>query len=58
MPHVLVSTFYGILQLAISSLFLNFTEFRWYYVVTVLLALCTVYILFMRRFFHLHLQRI
>ena len=57
MPHVLVSTFYGILQLAISSLFLNFTEFRWYYVVAVLLALCTVYILFMRRFFHLHLQR-
>ena len=58
MPHVLVSSFYVILQLAISSLFLNFTEFRWYYVVAVLLALCTVYILFMRRFFHLHLQRI
>jgi len=57
-PHVLVSSFYGILQLAISGLFLNFTEFRWYYVVAVLLVLSTVYILFMRRFFHLHLQRI
>ena len=56
-PHVVVATLYSVLQLAISSLFLNFTEYRWYFVAAVLLILSTVYVLFMRRYFHLHTQR-
>ena len=56
-PHVVVATLYAVLQLAISSLFLNFTEYRWYFVAAVLLTLSTVYVLFMRRYFHLHTQR-
>lgn len=56
-PHITVASVYALLQLGISWMFLNFTEYRWYFVATVLLTLSIVYVLFMRRYFHLHTQR-
>jgi UDP-N-acetylmuramyl pentapeptide phosphotransferase/UDP-N-acetylglucosamine-1-phosphate transferase len=56
-PHITVASVYALLQLGISWMFLNFTEYRWYFVATVLITLSIVYVLFMRRYFHLHTQR-
>ena len=56
-PHITVASVYALLQLGISWMFLNFTEYRWYFVAAVLLTLSIVYVLFMRRYFHLHTQR-
>lgn len=56
-PHITVASVYALLQLGISWMFLNFTEYRWYFVAAVLLTLSTVYVLFIRRYFHLHTQR-
>lgn len=60
LSHVTVSLIYAALQLAITMVMIylipnNITE-HWIYIICVLILLCYAYILFMRKFFHLHLE--
>lgn len=56
-PHVVVSGFYMFLQaVAITGLLWVHDAFRWIYFSLVLLVLVALYLLFMRKYFGLHLQ--
>lgn len=56
--HLSVSVMYMLLQaLILVGFFLVPTSVQYYYLVGVILLLCLVYILFMRRYFHLHRGR-
>ena len=55
-PHVVVSGLYAVLQVAIGAAFLYTGDHHWLYVAVVLLVLSTAYVLFKRRYFHLHVQ--
>ena len=56
--HVKVSAFYALLQLAISAgailLVPDSPAARWIYLAAVLLLLCAAYIIFMKKYYHLH----
>lgn len=57
-PHVVVSTIYAVLQFTISMVMVlvvpNNTSAHWIYFVCVLLLLSVAYILFMKKYYHLH----
>jgi UDP-N-acetylmuramyl pentapeptide phosphotransferase/UDP-N-acetylglucosamine-1-phosphate transferase len=53
-PHVMVSSLYMTLQLAISFGLIFLPVNHWVYTIGVLVVLCTVYLLFMKRYYHLH----
>jgi len=54
-PHLQVSGFYMLLQaLTATGYLLIPLSYRWYYLISVLVLLGFLYILFMKRFFHLH----
>lgn len=55
-PHVYVSAFYMVLQAVIITGFILSDEYRWFYLISVLLLLSGSYIWFKRKYFHLHLQ--
>ena len=55
MPHLLVSGIYCFVQ-ALISVGLIMTDHRYGYMVTVILLLCAVYVLFMKRYFRLQLS--
>ena len=52
-PHTFVSTFYMVLQLAIS-LGLILTDCHWTYAAVIVLMLCGMYVYFMKEYYHLH----
>lgn len=56
--HVKVSALYSLLQLAVSTaailLVPDSPAARWIYLAAVLLLLCAAYILFMKKYYHLH----
>lgn len=57
LEHTVVSTFYVVLQLAISAgiFFIPDTPaWHWGYLIGVLLVLCVCYLLFMKKYYHLH----
>lgn len=58
MSHITVSLFYMGLQLAISLGFIylcpNNPSAHWIYLLSVLLILCIAYLLFMKKYYHLH----
>ena len=58
MSHPLVSGIYMLIQLAISLGFIylipDTAAARWIYLVTALLVLAIAYILFMKKYYHLH----
>ena len=54
MPHVLVSTIYMVLQLAVSAGLLFLPVNHYVYSVAVLVLLCGAYVLFMKKYYHLH----
>lgn len=58
LPHVLVSTFYAVLQLVISLIMVytipNTAIDHWIYLIAVLAALSIGYILFMKKYYYLH----
>ena len=56
MPHVVVSLIYMIVQAIIIIGYLFFQSHGYIFLLTFLFLLCLTYILFMRRYFHLHLQ--
>jgi len=53
-PHVTVSTVYMILQMAVSLGAIYIPINKWIYFVSILVILCTAYLLFMKRYYHLH----
>lgn len=53
LPHVWVSTMYMVLQ-ALVSIGLIMTTFHYWYALIILLLFSVVYVLFMKKFFHLH----
>lgn len=53
-PHVVVSSFYMILQLLVSFGMILLPINHWLYLVVVLVVLCGVYLFFMKRYYHLH----
>ena len=56
-PHTAVSAFYMLLQSAVFTGYLVFYAYRWWYFATVVALLCAGYGLFMKRYFHLHLNK-
>ncbi len=55
MPHVRVSALYMMLQLLISAGFIFLAVHMWMYFVVVIGGLAVVYLLFMKKFFRLHI---
>ena len=53
-PHVVVSSFYMIVQLLVSFGMVLLSMNHWLYLVTVLVVLCEGYLFFMKRYYHLH----
>lgn len=53
-PHVVVSSFYIILQLLVSFGMVLLPMNHWLYLVMILVVLCGSYLLFMKRYYHLH----
>lgn len=56
-PHVTVSLIYMNVQAAIIIGFILLFPYRWIYLPATLIILSIVYVVFMRKYFHLHLQR-
>ena len=59
MEHVLVSTIYMVLQFAISVgmiLIPNTPRWHWGYLIGVCLVLAIAYLLFMKKYYHLHAE--
>jgi len=54
MPHVVVSSIYMVLQLLISAGLIWLPLNNWIYCIVVALVMCIAYILFMKRYYHLH----
>ena len=58
MSHIMVSLLYACLQLAISLTFIyivpNTIFAHWAYLIGILMILCTAYLLFMKKYYHLH----
>ena len=58
MSHPLVSVIYMTIQLVVSLGFIflipNTTLAHWLYLVCALIVLCIVYVLFMKKYYHLH----
>ncbi len=54
LPHVLVSSMYALLQLAISAGAIFLPLNRWIYLAAVLVVLAVAYMIFMRRYYPLH----
>lgn len=54
MPHVLVSLIYMAVQVLIILGYLCFMEYGYWYLAGIILCLSLFYMLFMKRFFHIH----
>ena len=54
MPHVLVSLIYMSVQAVVIAGGICFKEYGYWYLAGVVLALSIIYVLFMKRYFHLH----
>ena len=54
MPHVVVSSIYMVLQLLISAGLIWFPWNSWIYCISVTLVMTIVYVLFMKRYYYLH----
>ena len=57
-PHVIVSTFYALLQVVIVIGYFILKDYSYLYFVLVVTFLTIVYVLFKRKYFHLHLQTV
>lgn len=55
-PHVVVSLIYMAVQAVISAGALWLNVNRWVYFVSVIVVLCVAYVVFMRRYYHLHAE--
>lgn len=55
-PHEVVSLGYMILQLIISSGLIYLSRMHWVYFLVAVIILCIAYLLFIKRYYHLHAQ--
>ena len=55
-PHEVVSTVYALIQLIVSLGLVYISHFHWVYFAVAVLVLCGAYLLFMKRFYHLHAE--
>lgn len=55
-PHIIVSSVYMFVQLVVSTGFM-FTENKWLYFIVSILVLSVIYIIFQKKYFHLHISR-
>ena len=53
-PHLIVSTFYALLQTVIAIGYFVFKLHSYYYLIGIILILSLCYVLFMKKYFHLH----
>jgi UDP-N-acetylmuramyl pentapeptide phosphotransferase/UDP-N-acetylglucosamine-1-phosphate transferase len=53
-PHEIVASAYSIAQLALSIGFIYWSNTHWLYLVTSIAILSIAYVLFMRKYYHLH----
>lgn len=53
-PHVVVSLIYMTMQVLIISGYFCFKEYGYWYLLGTVVALSVIYVLFMKRYFHLH----
>ena len=53
-PHVVVSSIYMVIQFAIAAGLIWLPVNKWLYSLVVLLLLCVAYILFKKKYYHLH----
>lgn len=53
-PHETVSSAYMIMQLMVSFGLIYIGQWHWIYAVCTIVVLCTAYLLFMKRYYHLH----
>ncbi|MDL2238868.1 glycosyltransferase family 4 protein, partial [Bacteroidales bacterium OttesenSCG-928-L14] len=56
-PHVIVSLIYMILQTLIAVGLFAFYDYKWIYALVVVILLSVVYIIFMKKYFHLHTKK-
>lgn len=54
MPHVLVTSIYMLLQTLIAIGLFVFFEYKWIYISCVLIVLAACYVIFKKKYFHLH----
>lgn len=53
-PHEIVSICYMLIQLMISLGFIYFSTWHWMYMLVAIMTLCVAYLLFMKKYYHLH----
>lgn len=53
-PHEIVSMAYMALQLLVSLGLIYISQWHWVYAITAVLVLCAAYLLFMKKYYHLH----
>ena len=53
-PHLVVSTFYMVLQLIISLVLVYLPTRHYYYAAIVVVLLGVAYLMFMKKYYHLH----
>ena len=53
-PHVVVSSIYMVVQFAIAAGLIWLPVNKWLYSVVVLVLLCVAYVLFKKKYYHLH----
>lgn len=55
-PHMVVSLSYMLMQLLVSIGFIYFSHWHWVYAIVALVVLCAAYLLFMKKYYHLHAE--
>ena len=53
-PHEIVSLSYMAIQIIVSLGLIFFSRWHWIYAVTAIVVLCIVYMVFMKKYYHLH----
>lgn len=55
-PHGIVSLCYMLLQMLVSFGLLFISRYHWIYAIVAILVLCVAYLLFMKKYYHLHAE--
>lgn len=55
-PHVVVSLSYMVIQLVVSLGLIFISHWHWVYAIVAIVVLCAAYLLFMKKYYHLHAE--
>ena len=53
-PHEIVSLSYILIQFIVSLGLIYFSQYHWVYAITAIIVLCVAYLVFMKKYYHLH----